>query len=1305
MTEYDADHTGPDAAAAPRNGKVVTFYSYKGGTGRTMALANMAWILAANGKRVLVADWDLESPGLHRFFHPFIGASELENASGVVDLLGAFLRNLTNQRPRPEDWYVELAKVRQHAFALNWDHFPGQGRIDFLPAGQQDDTYGPSLATLPWDVFYSNGARGVDFLRALRDDMRHHYDYTLIDSRTGVSDVADVCTTHLPDVLVACFTLSEQGIAGASGRAAAIRSPRKPVRILPVPMRVDNAEQERANAGRTTAMERFAELPAGLSADERIRYWRDVEVPYQAFYAYEEILATIGDLPGTRTSISASYERLAGYITEGAVTALPPLEESLRLKTVARFLRSTARPLDPVALRYEPVDQVWAEWIGEVLKGVDVDVYDERDPDVPIPVGVRELFVVSPSSRERAMGIPAEQIGPLPRLGVYVGDIGSVPAFPLRTSAQLYRESETDAVDRLLQLVGYEGGVRPTTRFRYPGTASFVFNVPGQNPNFTGRDPDLRALRQYLLKNKQAALLQSSTPVALHGWGGIGKTQMAMEYAHRFRNAYDVVWWIGCDPAAFIDTAMSDLAKELGIAPSGSVPETNRAVLAALSRGEPHARWLLIFDNAASFEQLRPFLPKGGGEVLITSREPVWPAELRTVQVDVFQRKESVDHLLRRVGSGLTPQDAERVARALDDLPIAVSIAGAYLEQTGMSVDRYLQKIEEQGPSALSEGEVVSLPIEKTWDLLLEQLQERSKGASRLLQLCSVMAPDVALPLIYSDVMAGVLKAHDPSVADRHSRGALVQTMNQLALIKLDRASDQISVHRLLQHVIRQRMTEEEQSAARHQVHLVLAGSRPDQDADSPDSWPKFRMLWPHLDISGAPSCPDETVRTLMIDRVRYLWSRGTQRQGELLARQVVAAWNDLLPTLDSEDERRALRQQILHLQFNLANIMRDQARFADARRMDQQVLQAQETLLGPSHPHTLMTANGLAADLRALGQYRESLERDRETYNRWVEAFGEDHTRTLNALNNLASSHRLLGDYRAARRYDQQVHDRQRAVPNNDRHPITLRAAGNLGRDLREAGEYQASVNLLRGVAQDYARAFGADSRYALNASTNLAVSLRSAGAADEAAPLLQTAYERLTDSIGPDSPDTLACRLSWSLNLLSMGDTSRASAELSGVLEAYEKSLGPLHPHTLACVTNMSAVARAEQDSTRARALAETAAREIGGVLGHDHPYALAAAMNLAIVTAETGEMQQAAVQMARITDGLEQVLGPDHPDTVRGQANLALARRVRRGPVIAEEDISERLRVRLGANHPAVEAFGEHRYLHRVLDPHPF
>ena len=139
---------------ADRNGKVVTFYSYKGGTGRTMALANVAWILAANGHRVLAVDWDLESPGLHRYFAPFIRRGALENTGGVIDLIQEFEWATTQDDPsRPEGWYEQFARVQGYAFPLEWANFPGDGRLDFLSAGKEHPDYTASLFGLRWDEF------------------------------------------------------------------------------------------------------------------------------------------------------------------------------------------------------------------------------------------------------------------------------------------------------------------------------------------------------------------------------------------------------------------------------------------------------------------------------------------------------------------------------------------------------------------------------------------------------------------------------------------------------------------------------------------------------------------------------------------------------------------------------------------------------------------------------------------------------------------------------------------------------------------------------------------------------------------------------------------------------------------------------------------------------------------------------------------------------------------------------------------------------------------------------------------------
>ncbi|MEV4514378.1 hypothetical protein AB0K00_36130 [Dactylosporangium sp. NPDC049525] len=310
--------------AERRNGQVVTFYSFTGGTGRTMAVANVAWILAAHGHRVLAVDWDLESPGLHRFFRPFITGSMLAGTGGVIDLIRGYegaareASRLDPDAPGRLD-HTRYARVSQEAFSVTWE-FGNGGVLDFLSAGRRSHHYNRSVSGLNWDDFYEE-LDGGSFFTALREDMKANYDYTLIDSRAGLSDVADICTVHLPDTLVTCFTPSEQSIEGAAEVAQAIgrktirtdppsssSTPRR-IRVLPVPMRIDPAEQTKAETGRLVAKQRFAGLPGGLSETERDRYWTAVEVPYRAFYAYEETLATFEDEPGRPGTLLAASTR------------------------------------------------------------------------------------------------------------------------------------------------------------------------------------------------------------------------------------------------------------------------------------------------------------------------------------------------------------------------------------------------------------------------------------------------------------------------------------------------------------------------------------------------------------------------------------------------------------------------------------------------------------------------------------------------------------------------------------------------------------------------------------------------------------------------------------------------------------------------------------------------------------------------------------------------------------------------------------------------------------------------------------
>ncbi|MET8150278.1 FxSxx-COOH system tetratricopeptide repeat protein [Actinoplanes sp. NPDC049668] len=1297
--------------AENRDGTVVTFYSYKGGTGRTMALANVAWILAASGYRVLVADWDLESPGLHRFFHPFIRPSDLQGAGGVVEMVNVYDEATRQDAERKDNWQADFARVSRYAFSLDWRHFPKGGGIDFLPAGQNNPDYSRSVYERNWDEFYDTLGGGRLF-EALRADMKKNYDFALIDSRTGISDVAGICTSQLPDVLVDCFTFSEQGIDGAARVAAGVgRNNARSIRVLPVPMRVDSAEKLRVDAGRQVARQRFIGLPTGMPESGRDRYWATVEVPYQAFYAFEETLATFGDQPGVPSSMLASYVALARYVTNGAVSEFTPMDEDLRSRTLERFARRVSRPEEKVVLRYMPVDRLWAEWVTGVLQAADITVrtVEVGSDDDQIEHDVRQLTLISQANAEsEAARVSRVLPDPRPPLVVYIADVRPFRGQAAEDSAFLANQSVEAAVERLLKLVR-----RPTAEVdpngigvRFPGSAAAIFNAPIRNKLFTGREADILKLRSQLQSQGLSALVQGNQSITLQGMGGIGKTQVAMEYAHRFRNAYDLVWWINASEVAFIDTQLAALAKRLGSAEQSAIPDQAAALLETLERGKADVgRWLLIFDNAEDIESVFKYLPSGpGGHVLITSRNPDWAAHQETIQMEVFQRLESVAHLQQRVPL-IRLEHANRIAELLGDLPIAVAAAGAWLAETGAPVEDYLRDIEARPESVLAPPGNQS--VERTWDLSLSRLKETSAGSYRLLQLCSLLAPEISLELIYGDRMAEVLRPFDPDVAEAAYRWSLVHTISRLALLKLDVANRRIHIHRLLQHVVRQRMTESEMVDTRLQVHAVLAAARPRDDVDNPSTWPRFQMIWPHIELAEAYDSREEAVRRLFIDRVRYVWMTGGIKEAREIAEHTVDRWRQLMNRLDTDKERESLRRQILHLQFNLGNILRDESEFTDSRALNELVLAEQTALLGANHPHTLMTAGSLSADLRALGLYANALEQDTHTYTAWSQHFGDEHPRTLNALNNLGASYRLVGDFRSAREHDQSVFQRSSAL-FGDEHPATLLAGANLGRDLREAGDYRGSIVLLEDLCERVRTTLGERVPRYYNLRTNLAVSLRSAGRAKDAARVLEEAYEQLNHLLGPDNPDTLACRLSRAVNLLSTGEVESAGTELREIDNAYGRfGLEDSHPHRLACTTNRAATARAAQDLRTARALAETASRGFTDVLGPEHPYTLAAGVNLAVVLADQHDLHHAREQFESRLHEMLGLLGPDHPDTVRCEGNVLLVRREMDGRRYDTEmsEVAAHLTALLGEKHPAVEALHESRYLHRIVDPHPF
>jgi MinD-like ATPase involved in chromosome partitioning or flagellar assembly len=340
-----------------KTGKIVTFYSYKGGTGRTMALSNVAWILATNGFDVLLIDWDLEAPGLHRYLRPFLIDPELVSTPGLIDFVWDVAQvSMTPADGDSRSTPADFPSLKDYVVGLDWD-FHGRGSISFIPAGKQDENYAQRVNTFNWDNFYER-LGGGKLLHAEREHLRAKYDYVLIDSRTGVSDTSSICTVQMPDILAVFFTLNRQSIKGAAAVATsateAVRAGRNETLVVyPVPTRIENAEADKLNSAIRYARSVFAPLlmhvqpsRSAPNLDQQALYWRDVETPYVPFYAYEEIPAAFKDEPGSRRGVLAPNERIAYWITSQAVTAMERQDEEACKRIIEAYSFTSEETLD-----------------------------------------------------------------------------------------------------------------------------------------------------------------------------------------------------------------------------------------------------------------------------------------------------------------------------------------------------------------------------------------------------------------------------------------------------------------------------------------------------------------------------------------------------------------------------------------------------------------------------------------------------------------------------------------------------------------------------------------------------------------------------------------------------------------------------------------------------------------------------------------------------------------------------------------------------------------------------------------------
>jgi cellulose biosynthesis protein BcsQ len=302
------------------SGRVITFYSYKGGTGRSMALANVAFALAQRngGKRILAVDWDLEAPGLHRYFRPYIKIADIEDRPGLIEILSSLREALTS-----EGQELERGKLAPIVANADWDTHTlatDLPSLDFIKAGRFDASYSERINTFGWEDLYR---QQPNFFGAIGDHLAQRYAYVLVDSRTGLTDISGICTALLPDTIVAVFTPNRQSIDGAiqilrqavdyRRRSDDLRA----LRVFPLASRIEVNEKKLQEAWRFGDREGglkgyqaefenlFKEL-YGLDVCDLKAYFNDAQIQYVPFYSFGEEIAVRSEVE-SNLSLARSY--------------------------------------------------------------------------------------------------------------------------------------------------------------------------------------------------------------------------------------------------------------------------------------------------------------------------------------------------------------------------------------------------------------------------------------------------------------------------------------------------------------------------------------------------------------------------------------------------------------------------------------------------------------------------------------------------------------------------------------------------------------------------------------------------------------------------------------------------------------------------------------------------------------------------------------------------------------------------------------------------------------------------------------
>lgn len=561
-------------------------------------------------------------------------------------------------------------------------------------------------------------------------------------------------------------------------------------------------------------------------------------------------------------------------------------------------------------------------------------------------------------------------------------------------------------------------GRKITSKPRFPGALPDIWNVPHlRNPNFTEPGQRLTDMHDALRSGKPAALTQ-----ALAGLGGVGKTQLAIEYAYRHAADYAIVWWLRSEQSTTLAAEYAALATALNL------PERNAkeqpVIIAAVRDALRHRRdWLLIFDNANAPEEIRDFLPGIGGHVLITSRHAAWGGVAQKVEVKKWPPEVAVEFLVKRTGEA-DDVAAGELAHELDYLPLALEQAAAYIDSAGKTFAGYLAIFRKHPIEVFTHSQPSTdypATVATTWEISFQQLEKESPAAAVLLHLCAFFAPDN----IPRDVIAsGAEHLPEPlgtAVSDALAFDAGVSAIRQYSLLETGEAT--LSMHRLVQAVIRDRLDDSGRKQWAEAAVSVVNKAFPQESADV-RTWKECDRLLPHAiataDFSESLGVGLKAVFRLINQMGNYSWGRAEYANAKVLFERALKIAET---TFGVDHPEAAICVN------NLGLVLRGLGDLSRAKAAFERALKIGETALGSEHEQVAFFVNNHAMVLKDMGDLPGAKAAFERALTVCEKAFGPDHARVATCVNNLGSVLKAMNDlpgasraYRRALKIDEKV-------------------------------------------------------------------------------------------------------------------------------------------------------------------------------------------------------------------------------------------------------------------------------------------